>query len=267
MRKFLIWLKFGCLLLMQLLWMGFFITMLMNQTNAQTSSPGQPAQIDSFLNTIGDDSKIAAMGDASQPQLSQSRPETLGYRAIMDPFQTANRVIATYAQECVSYSGIIEADTALNMRDLLAVQQSLTSGTGVTVTLTAAELALQAKADGLKVLALDSCPSRHLKRDVEAAGFHYLDDVRPLFHDVIDTVHLLLREDTPNSRTIDDWYRYIERPTAGAACPEIFAHADRKDLPSLRVHGALRSHSNTISPRRRPDIWNLHLSRARWLHF
>jgi cellulose biosynthesis protein BcsQ len=194
--------------------------------------------------------------------------------------------------------------------------QSMVGGTGVT--LTAAELALQAKANGLRVLAVDCCPSRHLKRDIEAADFHYLDDVRQLFrpskearwkfdpmpqcgllcypeakahylapnpdgglqmgysllagtdiqadyhlygalafflfhydvmivdvankdkrlmqlfHDASDTVHLLLREDMPNSRTIDDWRRYIERPKAGVVCPQIIAHADRKDVPGLR---------------------------------
>jgi cellulose biosynthesis protein BcsQ len=191
--------------------------------------------------------------------------------------------------------------------------QSMAGGTGVT--LTAAELALQAQADGLRVLAVDCCPSRHLRRDIEMAGFHYLDDVRQLFrpnkearwkrdpmphcgllcypdtgtqylaanpdgrlqlnytespgehpqaeyhlygalaflilhydvmivdvsgkdkklmqlfHDVSDTVYLMLREDMPNSRTVDDWRRYIEKPKAGVVCPEIVALDDRKDVP------------------------------------
>jgi cellulose biosynthesis protein BcsQ len=191
--------------------------------------------------------------------------------------------------------------------------QSMAGGTGVT--LTAAELALQAQANGLSVLAVDCCPSRHLRRDVENAGFHYLDDVRQLFrpskearwkrdpmphcgllcypdvntqylaanpegglqlsystspgeddradyhlygalgffilhydmmivdvpnkdkklmqlfHDASDTVHLILREDMPNSRTVDDWRRYIERPKAGVVSPEIVALHDRKDVP------------------------------------
>jgi hypothetical protein len=136
MRKFLIWLNFGCLLLAQQFWMGFFVTTAMNQAKAQTSSPEQPVQLDSFLDTIGGDSKIAAMGDASQPpqRLLQSHPQTLGYRVIkdkhMDPLQTADRVIATYAQECLTYGGLMDAPTALNMKDLLADQQSLTSGYG-----------------------------------------------------------------------------------------------------------------------------------------
>jgi hypothetical protein len=138
MCKFLIWLKFGCLLLVQLFWLGFFITTAMNQAKAQTNSQGQSAQIDSFLSTIGGDLKIAAMGDASQPpqRLLQSYPQTLGYRVIkdkhMDPFQTANGVIAAYAQECLSHGGIMDGPKALNMRDLLAVQQSLISGYGNT---------------------------------------------------------------------------------------------------------------------------------------
>jgi cellulose biosynthesis protein BcsQ len=191
--------------------------------------------------------------------------------------------------------------------------QSMAGGTGVT--LTAAELALQAKADGLRVLAIDSCPSGHLRRDIEAAGFHYLDDVRQLFrpskearwkldpmpqcgllcypeakvhylalnpdgglqlshstspgeypqadyhlygalaffilhydvmivdvankdkrlmqlfHDASDIVHLILREDMPNSHTVDDWRNYIERPKAGVVCPNIVALDDRKDVP------------------------------------
>jgi cellulose biosynthesis protein BcsQ len=57
--------------------------------------------------------------------------------------------------------------------------QSLAGGTGVT--LTASELALEAKAEGKRVLAIDTCPSRALKRDIEEAGFHYLEDVRQLF--------------------------------------------------------------------------------------
>jgi hypothetical protein len=136
MRTLLTWLKLGCLLLVQLFWMGFFITTAMNQAKAQTNLPGQPLQIDSFLDTIGGDSKIAAMGDASQPpqRLFQSHPESHGYRVIkdkhMDPFQTANGVIAAYAQECLRHGGIMDGPKALNMRDLLADQQSLTSGYG-----------------------------------------------------------------------------------------------------------------------------------------
>jgi cellulose biosynthesis protein BcsQ len=57
--------------------------------------------------------------------------------------------------------------------------QSKAGGTGVT--LTAAELVLQAQAQGQRVLAVDTSPSRCLKRDIERAGFHYLDDVRQLF--------------------------------------------------------------------------------------
>ena len=191
--------------------------------------------------------------------------------------------------------------------------QSMAGGTGVT--LTAAELAVQAQADGLSVLAVDCCPSRHFRRDIEMAGFHYLDDVRQLFrpskearwkrdpmphcgllcypdtntqylaanpegglqlnysespgecsqaehhlygalaffilsydvmivdvpgkdkklmqlfHDVSDTVYLMLRQHMPNSRTVDDWRRYIQRPKAGVVCPEIIAMDDRKDEP------------------------------------
>jgi hypothetical protein len=51
-----------------------------------------------------------------------------------------------------------------------------------------------------------------------------------LFHDASDIVHLLLREDMPNSRTTDDWRRYIQRPKAGVVCPEIIAQDDRKDV-------------------------------------
>jgi hypothetical protein len=136
MRKFLTWLKLGCLQLVQLFWMSFFITTAMNQANAQLSSPSEPVQIESFLDTIGGDTKIAAMGDASQsPQrLLQSHPGTLGYRVIkdkhMDPFQTANGVIGAYAQECLRHGGVMDGPKALNMRDLLADQQSLTSGYG-----------------------------------------------------------------------------------------------------------------------------------------
>jgi cellulose biosynthesis protein BcsQ len=57
--------------------------------------------------------------------------------------------------------------------------QSKAGGTGVT--LTAAELVLQAQAQGQRVLAVDTSPSRCLKRDIKRAGFHYLDDVRQLF--------------------------------------------------------------------------------------
>jgi hypothetical protein len=136
MRTFLTWLKFGCLLPVQLFWISFFITTLSNQANAQAASDNRPMQIDGFLSTIGGDSKIAAMGDASMPpqRLLQSYPETLGYRVIndkhMDPFQTANGVVAAYAQECLTYGGIMDGPKALNMRDLLADQQSLTSGYG-----------------------------------------------------------------------------------------------------------------------------------------
>jgi hypothetical protein len=49
------------------------------------------------------------------------------------------------------------------------------------VTRTAAELALEAMRDGKSVLAVDTCPMRHLRRDIEEEGFHYLDDVRQLF--------------------------------------------------------------------------------------
>jgi cellulose biosynthesis protein BcsQ len=57
--------------------------------------------------------------------------------------------------------------------------QSQSGGTGVT--LTAAELALTAKAEGLSVLAVDTSPWKWLQADIEEAGFYYLDDVRQLF--------------------------------------------------------------------------------------
>ena len=57
--------------------------------------------------------------------------------------------------------------------------QSQSGGTGVT--LTAAELALTAMAEGKRVLAVDTSPWRCLKEDIEEAGFHYLEDVRQLF--------------------------------------------------------------------------------------
>lgn len=134
MRKFITGPKSWCLMLVQLVWMGFLVTTPVNQANAQATLPSKPEPIDSFLSTIGGDTKIAAMGDASRPprQLIQNLPLMLGYRVIkdkhMDPFQTADRVIAAYAQECQSKGGSMDAPTALNMRDLLAAQQSLTSG-------------------------------------------------------------------------------------------------------------------------------------------
>lgn len=133
MRKFLTGINFGLLRLVQLVWLGFFMTAVMNEANAQPTSLSQSEQIANFLSTIGGDTKIAAMGDASQrpQQLIHNLPDMLGYRIIkdkhMDPFQTADRVIAVYAQECLSKGGVIDAPTALNMRDLLAAHQSLTS--------------------------------------------------------------------------------------------------------------------------------------------
>jgi cellulose biosynthesis protein BcsQ len=60
--------------------------------------------------------------------------------------------------------------------------QSQSGGTGVT--LTAAELAMSAVANGLRVAAVDTSPWRFLKEDIGDAGFHYLDDVRQLFKPV-----------------------------------------------------------------------------------
>jgi cellulose biosynthesis protein BcsQ len=57
--------------------------------------------------------------------------------------------------------------------------QSLSGGTGVT--LTAAEIALNAMARRQSVLAVDTSPLRCLKADLEDAGFDYVDDVRHLF--------------------------------------------------------------------------------------
>ena len=136
MRKFLTVLKPGFSLLVQLFWIGFVITTPMNHANAQATAQVQPAPINDFLGTIGGDTKISAMGDASQPpqQLIHNLPDILGYRIIkdkhMDPFQTADRVIAAYAQECLSKGGLIDAPTALNVKNLLAAQQSLTSSYG-----------------------------------------------------------------------------------------------------------------------------------------
>jgi cellulose biosynthesis protein BcsQ len=194
-----------------------------------------------------------------------------------------------------------------------AAECKAAGGTGVT--LTAAELALEAKAEGKRVLAIDTCPLRHLKRDIEDAGFHYLDDVRQLFrpakearwkldpmprfallcypeaashylsldsegkarmgyavtageefsaeynlygalaffilhydliivdvanrdkrlmqlfHDACNEVHLMLREDMPGCRTVEDWLTYIERPKAGVVARKIITHADRKNVP------------------------------------
>lgn len=57
--------------------------------------------------------------------------------------------------------------------------QSIAGGTGVT--LTAAEMALTAMAEGQSVLVVDTSPYACLKDDLDEAGFHYLDDVRQLF--------------------------------------------------------------------------------------
>lgn len=133
MRKFLTRLNFGFLRPVSLLWVGVFITTVTNPANAQATAPTEPEQIGSFLDTIGGDTKLSAMGDASQPpqQLIHNLPDMLGYRIIkdkhMDPLQTADRVVAAYAQECLSKGGFMDAPTALNMKDLLAAQQSLTS--------------------------------------------------------------------------------------------------------------------------------------------
>jgi hypothetical protein len=136
MRKFLTRLNFGLLRPVSLLWVGVFITTVTNPASAQATAPTEPEPIGSFLDTIGGDTKIAAMGDASQPpqQLIHNLPDMLGYRVIkdkhMDPYQTADRVIAAYAQECLSKGGFMDAPTALNMKDLLAAQQSQTSSYG-----------------------------------------------------------------------------------------------------------------------------------------
>jgi cellulose biosynthesis protein BcsQ len=189
--------------------------------------------------------------------------------------------------------------------------QSQSGGTGVT--LTGAELALTAMAEGKRVLAIDTSPWRCLKDDIEEAGFHYLDDVRQLFrprsearwfldpmprcgilyypeaaphylslgedgkpsmgysvraaqearaefnlaaalasliyhydlaiidvvnkdrhlmqlfYDICDEVHVMLRDDMPHCRTVDDWRDYIGRPI-GKDDPKIIAHSDRKNV-------------------------------------
>jgi cellulose biosynthesis protein BcsQ len=201
--------------------------------------------------------------------------------------------------------------------------QSQSGGTGVT--LTAAELALTAMAEGKRVLAVDTSPWRCLKEDIEDAGFHYLDDVRQLFrsrsearwfldpmprcgilcyteaaphylslsedgkpsigysvraaqearaecnlaaalaslirhydvaiidvmnkdkrlmqlfYDICDEVHVILRDDMPHCRTVDDWRDYIERPK-GKDNPKIIAHSDRKD-----VRGDLDKCGNSVA--------------------
>ncbi len=50
-----------------------------------------------------------------------------------------------------------------------------------------------------------------------------------LFYDICDEVHVMLREDMPHARMVDDWRSYIERPI-GNDDPEIIAHGDRKDV-------------------------------------
>lgn len=204
--------------------------------------------------------------------------------------------------------------------------QSQSGGTGVT--LTAAELALTAMAEGKRVLAVDTSPWRCLKEDIEEAGFHYLDDVRQLFrprsearwfldpmprcgilhypeaaphylslgndgkpgmgysvraaqeepaafnlaaamaslirhydvaivdvmnkdkrlmqlfYDICDEVHVMLRDDMPHSRTVDDWRRYIERPK-GKDDPKIITHSDRKN-----VRGDLDRWGNSVALKR-----------------
>jgi cellulose biosynthesis protein BcsQ len=201
--------------------------------------------------------------------------------------------------------------------------QSQSGGTGVT--LTAAELALAAMAEGKRVLAVDTSPWRCLKEDIEEAGFHYLDDVRQLFlslgesrwvcnpmprcgilyypettphylslgedgmlsmgyavraaqdgraefnlaaalgslmhhydvaiidvvnkdkhlmqlfYDICDEVHIMLRQDRPHSRTVDDWRSYIERPK-GKDDPEIITRSDRKN-----VRGDLDKWGNSVA--------------------
>ncbi|MBC2650491.1 cellulose synthase operon protein YhjQ/BcsQ [Novosphingobium aerophilum] len=57
--------------------------------------------------------------------------------------------------------------------------QSVCGGTGVS--LTAAELALKARSEGQRVLAVDLCQNRQLRRDLSIAGFHQIEDSRQLF--------------------------------------------------------------------------------------
>lgn len=59
--------------------------------------------------------------------------------------------------------------------------QSVAGGTP-----TAAELSLDAIAEGQAVLVVDTSPYGLLKDELEAAGFQYLDDVRRLFTPILE---------------------------------------------------------------------------------
>ena len=50
-----------------------------------------------------------------------------------------------------------------------------------------------------------------------------------LFYDICDEVHVMLCDDMPHARTVDDWRQYIERPM-GKDDPKIIAHGDRKNV-------------------------------------
>ncbi|MFM2411131.1 MAG: hypothetical protein RL481_1959 [Pseudomonadota bacterium] len=199
MHKFLTWLNFGLLRPVSLLWVGVFITTVTNPAIAQANAPTEPKPIGSFLDAIGGDTKIAAMGDASQPpqQLIHNLPDMLGYRVIkdkhMDPFQSADRVMAAYAQECLSHGGFIDVPTALNMKDLLAAQQSLTNGYGTS-------------GDGQYLHKVAIC-SQNAER-------------------VLGTVLLLIQDKTPGRRAYGTvWLRDQSNRTLVIALPELADHS------------------------------------------
>lgn len=50
-----------------------------------------------------------------------------------------------------------------------------------------------------------------------------------LFYDICDEVHVMLRDDMPHARTVEDWRSYIERPK-GRDDPKIITHSDRKNV-------------------------------------
>jgi hypothetical protein len=55
-----------------------------------------------------------------------------------------------------------------------------------------------------------------------------------LFHDVSDTVHVMLRDDLPQCGSVDDWQHYIERPDTSEQGPRIVLQNDRKHVPFMR---------------------------------
>jgi hypothetical protein len=139
-RKYITYVEFTFLAGYHLLFLAVALSALWAAA-AQTTTPPMTSNsfaITDFLSSLESNAEVKALGAPSslQRRYLEENDTKLGYRIVKDKnkdaFQTANQFADAFARECVAKGGKVDEDDAPHVRHLLARQNTITSGTGIT---------------------------------------------------------------------------------------------------------------------------------------